>query len=123
MAKKRINLTRVVDDKDDYRKSIETSFNELLPVVPEEETDTITIEQFFEFYNDLFFDIPKTGENSHNTLIQQSTEYVGEQQTNEELEALVEEVNSLREQLLEAQTELADIKQQDIENIDLSQIT
>jgi len=123
MAKKRINLTRVVYDKDDYRKTIDTSFNELLPVVPEEETDTITIEQFFEFYNDLFFDIPKTGENSHNTLIQQSTEYVGEQQTNEELEALVEEVNSLREQLLEAQTELADIKQQDIENIDLSQIT
>lgn len=123
MAEKRINLTRVVYDKDDYRKTIDTSFNELLPVVPEEETDTITIEQFFEFYNDLFFDIPKTGENSHNTLIQQSTEYVGEQQTNEELEALVEEVNSLREQLLEAQTELADIKQQDIENIDLSQIT
>lgn len=123
MAKQRINLTRVVYNKNDYQKTIDTSFNELLPIVPEEEIDTITVEQFFEYYNDLFFDIPKLGELSHNTLIQQSTEYVGDQQTNDELEALVEEVNSLRGQLLEAQTELADIKQQSIENIDLSQIS
>ena len=50
-----------------------------LPVVPVEEEDTISIEQFFEYYDELFFDIPKTGVNSHNTLIRQSTEYVGDE--------------------------------------------
>ena len=53
----------------------------------------------------------KTGVNSHNTLIQESTEYVGDEQTNAEIEALVQEVNSLRAQLLETQTELSNIQQ------------
>lgn len=81
MAKQRINLTRVVYNKTDYQKTIDTSFNELLPPVTVEEEDTITVEQFFNYYNQLFFDIPKTGVNSHNTLIQESTEYVGDEQT------------------------------------------
>jgi hypothetical protein len=111
MAKQRINLTRVVYNKTDYQKTIDTSFNELLPPVTVEEEDTITVEQFFNYYNQLFFDIPKTGVNSHNTLIQESTEYVGDEQTNAEIEALVQEVNSLRAQLLETQTELSNIQQ------------
>jgi hypothetical protein len=44
----------------------------------------------------LFFDIPKTGLNSHNTLIQQSSEYVGDEQTNEELDALYARVSFLK---------------------------
>ena len=121
--KKQINLNRTVYNKNDYQKTIDTSFNELLPVIPVEEEDTISIEQFFEYYDELFFDIPKTGVNSHNTLIRQSTEYVGDEAQNEELEALIQEVNNLRSQLIDAQTELATIRQQDIENIDLDQIT
>jgi len=120
---KSIDLTRTVYDKNDYPKTIDTSFNELLPVIPTEEEDTITVEQFFEYYNELFFDIPKTGVNSHNTLIVQSTEYVGNAQQNEEFEALVQEVNDLRSQLIDAQTELANIRQQEISNINLDEIT
>jgi predicted nuclease with TOPRIM domain len=71
---------------------------------------TLTVDQFFQLYNQLFFSIPKTGINSHNTLIQQSSEYVGDEQTNEELEALVQEVNYLRAELLEAQQELIRIQ-------------
>jgi len=99
MDKQRINLTRTVYNKSDYQKTIDTSFNELLPPVTVEEEDIITVEQFFNYYNQLFFDIPKTGVNSHNTLIQESTEYVGDEQTNAEIEALVQEVDSLRAQL------------------------
>lgn len=107
----RIDLNRVVYDKDKYQKTIDTSFNELLPPVIVEEEDTITVEQFFNYYNQLFFDIPKTGINSHNTLIQESTEYVGNEQVNDEINAYIQEINSLREQLLETQTELTGLQQ------------
>lgn len=107
----RIDLSRKVYDKDKYQKTIDTSFTELLPPPPPEvEVVTLTVDQFFQLYNQLFFSIPKTGINSHNTLIQQSSEYVGDEQTNEELEALVQEVNYLRAELLEAQQELIRIQ-------------
>jgi len=111
MAKQRVNLTRIVYNKSDYQKTIDTSFNELLPPVITIEEDTITVDQFFVYYNQLFFDIPKTGINSHNTLIEESSEYVGDEQTNAEIEALVQEVNSLRAQLLETQTELSNTQE------------
>ena len=119
MTKQKINLTRIVYNKDDYQKTIDTSFNELLPPSPIIEDDSITVEQFFVYYDQLFFDIPKTGVNSHNTLIQQSSEYVGDQQTNAEIEALVQEVNTLRAQLLESQTEVTELQ---TNNAELAQI-
>ena len=107
----RINLNKTLFDKIKYPKTIDTSFKELLPPPQEETVTTLTIEEFFEAYDNLFFEIPKTGLNSHNTLIQKSSEYVGDEQTNEELDALYAELASLREQLLETQKELSDIQQ------------
>lgn len=112
----RINLNRTLFDKSKYPKTIDTSFKELLPPPQEEIVSTITIEQFFEAYDDLFFEIPKTGINSHNTLIQRSSEYVGDEQTNEELDALYAEITVLREELLETQKELSELQQAQIES-------
>ena len=110
--KQKVNLNRKVYSKNDYQKTIDTSFNELLPPLPPEEAVfVITIEQFFQAYNNLFFDIPKTGLNSHNTLIQQSTEYVGNEQRDEQVEALIQEINDLRAQLLSTQQELLETQQ------------
>ena len=76
----KINLNRVVFNKLKYEKTIDTSFTELKPPTPEvDEVDTLTVEQFFQAYNNLFFEIPKTGINSHNELIQTSTEYIGDE--------------------------------------------
>ena len=111
MTKQKVNLTRIVYNKEDYQKTIDTSFNELLPPSPITEDDSITVEQFFVYYNQLFFDIPKTGADSHSTLIEQSSEYVGDEQVNPEIEALIQEVNTLRTQLLESQTELVELQQ------------
>lgn len=111
MTKQKVNLTRIVYNKEDYQKTIDTSFNELLPPSPITEDDSITVEQFFVYYNQLFFDIPKTGVDSHSTLIEQSSEYVGDEQVNPEIEALIQEVNTLRTQLLESQTELVELQQ------------
>lgn len=107
---KRLNLNKTSFDKLKYSRTIDNSFKELLPLPLEEIVETLTIEEFFEAYNNLFFEISKTGLNSHNTLIQKSSEYVGDEQTNEELDALYAEVTALREQLLETQKELSDIQ-------------
>jgi len=106
----RVELNKTVFDKTKYTKTIDTSFKELLPPQPVEEDNTLTIEEFFVAYDNLFFEIPKTGVNSHNVLIQKSTEYVGDEQTNEELDALYAEISSLRTDLLATQKELADLQ-------------
>jgi hypothetical protein len=36
-----------------------------------------TVDNFFNNYDVLFFEIPKTGNNSHETLIERSSEYIG----------------------------------------------
>ena len=107
MSNTRIDLNRVVFNKLKYEKTIDTSFTELLPPSPEaDETPILTVEQFFQAYNTLFFEIPKTGINSHNELIQTSTEYIGDDQSNAELDALFQEINNLRAELLTSQEEL-----------------
>ena len=115
---KKLDLNKTLFDKLKYPKTIDTSFKELLPPLLEDEISPITIGEFFEAYDNLFFEIPKTGLDSHNTLIQKSSEYVGDEQTNEELDALYAEVTALREQLLETQKELSDLQQaQNEENL------
>ena len=56
---------------------------------------------FFVLYNKLFFDIPQRGNNSHETLITTSTEYIGYNPLTTELEALQQEITQLRRQLLD----------------------
>ena len=66
-------------------------------------------------YNELFFDIPETGPtNSHEFLIQRSSEYINFEPNNEEIQALQDEIAQLRTELLcsegvcvEALTELS----------------
>lgn len=115
----RIDLNRKVYDKNKYQKTIDTTFNELLPPPsPEEEIQVITVGEFFDIYENLFYDIPKTGEtNSHEYLVKQSSEYIGSEATDSEIEALLNEINNLRTELLETQQELANAQQELANNI------
>ena len=107
---RRVELNKEVYNKGQYEKVIDTSFTQLVTTSEDNIIDeTPTVEEFFQDYNTLFFDIPKTGENSHETLIIQSTEYIDYSPVNEEITALTEEITSLREQLLEARQQLADL--------------
>ena len=108
--KTKVELNKEVYNKSQYEQVIDTSFNQLVPTEVELPESTLpTVDEFFQDYNALFFDIPKTGDNSHETLIQQSTEYIGYEPLNDEIIALTEEITSLREQLLEARQQLADL--------------
>ena len=102
-----VKLVKEVYGRTTYTKVIDTSFSELYSSVTASAaigTQT-SIELFFDAYNNLFFQIPATGEvNSHEYLIKRSTEYLGGGVFTDNEKAYIEEINSLRQQLLEANT-------------------
>lgn len=99
---KKVDLNRKVYNKDKFNKSISTEFNEIIPPIDDVEVDTIDVGIFFQNYADIFYDIPKTGDvNSHEFLIKQSTDYVGGDAINADILALLQEINSLRQELFE----------------------
>lgn len=102
-----VQLNKTVYGKITYPNVINTEFTQLIRTAPETDTGGITIDEFFQAYNDLFFEIPIDGEfNSHLELIKRSTEYVGVNQTSDEVEALLTEINQLRLENLQLQQQL-----------------
>ena len=107
--KQKINLNKQVFSKTQYPKVISTEFTQLVPEpTGSVAVEDVTVDEFFILYDDLFFDIPQTGNNSHETLITTSTEYIGFSPINEELEALQQEITNLRLELIQARQDLAD---------------
>ena len=92
-----------------YTNTIDTTFTQLVPPPPPLE-ETVSVEEFFDLYNTLFYEIPAEGSvNSHTSLIERSSEYIGFTEENEEsVQILLDEITSLREELLETQKELRD---------------
>ena len=104
-----VKLTKEVYGRNTYVKVIDTSFSELYtPVTASVVVDIpTTVDAFFDAYNALFFQIPATGElNSHEYLVKRSTEYLGGGVVSDTEKAYIEEINSLRQQLLELNTDL-----------------
>ena len=95
--------------RNSYVNAIDTTFTQLIPPPPPVE-DIITVEEFFDLYNTLFYEIPAEGNvNSHISLIQRSSEYIGFTEENDEnIQILLDEITSLREELLQTQKELRD---------------
>ena len=112
MAQEQVNLIKTVFEKRQYEQTINTSFSQLVPPSSSLPLEIVpTVDEFFQDYNTLFFQIPKTGNNSHETLIISSTEYIGYQPLGDEITALTEEITSLREQLLDARQQLQELAQ------------
>ena len=81
---------KLIYDKSQYERVIDTSFTQLV-AQPTGSAPTVTVSQFFQYYQDLFFSIPKFGDtNSHADLIQ----------------ALITETNQLRQENLSLQQQL-----------------
>lgn len=104
-----INLNKTVFNKRDYEKTINTSFTQLgVQSVQQQIDQQPTVQEFFNLYNELFYEIPELGEtNSHEYLIKTSTNYIGFEEQNEIIEALQKEISLLREELLETQKQIA----------------
>jgi len=100
-----VKLIKEVYGRNTFTRVVDTSFSELYTPVTASAAlpQQITIDEFFDLYNELFFDIPATGElNSHEYIAARSTEYLGGGVLTDGEKAYIEEINSLRQQLLEA---------------------
>ena len=65
-----IKFQKTIYSQDAFRKKVDVSISELKPQSP-----PIDIQGFFKQYRKLFFDIPKEGITSHDTLIRESMDY------------------------------------------------
>ena len=108
MSEKRVDLQKEVFNKLDYPRTINTEFTELsVPSVNDDLETQVTVEDFFNLYNDLFYDIPAEGDsNSHAFLVRTSGEYIAFDDTDAEIEALRNEITVLREDNLELEKEI-----------------
>jgi hypothetical protein len=106
----KVSLSKTVRAQNTYTSVIDTEFTELITPVELIVEPTVTVERFFELYDQLFFDIPVDGElNSHRYLVERSTQYLGGSQLDNEKQALIEEINALRLQLIELGGNVIDI--------------
>ena len=105
-----VQLNKTVYGKITYPNVIDTEFNQLIKPQIEVTSSAVTVNQFFNYYNDLFYEIPTEGDfNSHLELIRRSTEYVGVNQNSGEIDALLDEINQLRLENLTLQQTIDDL--------------
>ena len=104
-----IQIQKTVFTRDSFVKVVDTQFNQLLQTA-EEETPSFTIDDFFELYEQLFYQIPKEGDtNSHQYILQREADYLGISISQDDVQALVNEITTLRQQILDAQTTINEL--------------
>ena len=120
----KIDLIKKVYSKTEYPKIIDTQFQQLGVIsVNEQIEETTTVQQFFEYYNELFYDIPSYGSsNSHEYLVKTSGEYINFDEENEIIVALRAEITQLRKDLLQAEIEKAEALTGEKINLDINNI-
>ena len=102
--KQNITLIRQAFDKVKFNQTVDTSFTQLGVAEVDLsffDPNLATVGDFFIIYNNLFFLIPKTGPNSHTTLIEESSKYIDYTPNQAEIQALLDEIAELREQNLQ----------------------
>jgi len=110
--KQNITLIRQAFDKVKFNQTVDTSFTQLGVAEVDLsffDPNLATVGDFFSVYNSLFFLIPKTGPDSHTTLIEESTKYVDYQANQVEIQALLDEITELREENLQLVLDMSNI--------------
>jgi hypothetical protein len=104
----RIEVRKTVLNKEEFSKVVDTKFTSF---IPQEIEEGITVEDFFALYDTLFFAIPTEGDfNSHQYLISKSSEVTNIEQDTSDIQPLLDEIASLREELLAAQQEILNLE-------------
>jgi hypothetical protein len=106
----KIPVQKQVFDKNAFGKVIDTQFRQLLNQQISEESPSFTLDDFFTLYDQLFYQIPKEGDNnSHRFILEKEAEYLGVIINQDDIQALLDEITSLRQQVLDTQTILSDL--------------
>lgn len=124
----KIIITKTGYNKSQFGQVVDNQFTQLISSPTASVAQTIDINQFFQAYDNLFFQIPKLGEiNSHQYLINKSGNYIDENVVSEEVQALLEEINQLRQENLELQRQVITVQAESVNpteksNANLNQI-
>jgi len=107
-------LNRTVFKKEAYENAIDTSLGSVPPSsvtsTPLLE-DTISVSEFFNIYNAVFYNIPAQGDvNSHAYLAQTSGDYANLNQNDDSTQALLDEITELRKQNLELNQQIINMQ-------------
>ena len=98
------DIKRKIFGKNSFSTVVDIAFSQLIPAnTTTNVTPDVQVEDFFNTYNSLFYDIPSTGSvNSHLELINRSSDYLGISYTDllEELRVTRNENVSLKNQLI-----------------------
>jgi len=104
-----IPIEKTVYDKNTFSKVVDTQFSQLL-LNQAEETPVFTIEDFFELYEQLFYQIPKEGDaDSHRFILEKEAEYLGVIINQDDIQALLDEITVLRQQVIDTQNALDEL--------------
>jgi hypothetical protein len=105
-----IPIEKQVFDKNSFNRVVNTQFNQLLNNQPITETPVVTVDDFFILYEQLFYQIPKEGDiNSHRFILQKEADYLGVITSEEDIQALLDEITLLRQQVLDTQSIIKDL--------------
>ena len=111
MARQEVKLNKQVFGKVSYPNVVDTEFRQL--VQPEQAVEIeapMTVAEFFAEYDRLFYEIPQRGSfGSHEELVNKSAGYIGVVGQSEEIQALLDEINDLRTQLITSQQEIVNM--------------
>lgn len=107
---KNLPLRKTVYTKEQLGKLVDADFTDFTSDPAVDQND---IAEFFRLYNELFFDIPLNGDvNSHEFLLKRSSEVARVDQILEDITPLLDEIASLRRQLLDANRRVLELELQ-----------
>jgi hypothetical protein len=100
----KVNIAVTSYDKNKFQQTVNTQFTQFGVTAVQPLSQTLSVNEFFDAYDSLFYQIPKLGEiNSHEYLVKKSSAYIGAVSTNNEVQALLDEITQLRQDNLELQ--------------------
>lgn len=106
---KKVQIQKTVLDRAGFKDFIDNKFNFFKE--PEPVVDPDTVEELFRLYDKLYMQIPiDTDEQSHKYLVEQSSELYQVDKQLESIQPLLDEVASLRGQLLEANRQILELE-------------
>tara|TARA_A100000172_G_scaffold80896_1_gene71803 strand:+ start:268 stop:639 length:372 start_codon:yes stop_codon:yes gene_type:complete len=100
-----INIQKTVFNRTEFERVVDRNFKTFVP--PIELVDTDTVAEFFRLYNKLYLEIPLRNSNSsHEYLIRRSSELVDLDETDDQLQPLLDEIANLRAQLVDSNEDI-----------------
>ena len=105
----KIPVQKIMFDKKSFDKVVDVNFRQLGQItnfIP-----TFTLDDFFSLYDQVFYQIPKTGDiNSHQYILQREAEYLGIELNQDNVQALLDEITILRQELINIQSSISGSK-------------